>query len=236
MIANVDKVLDWLSDNSLEFWTVYTKDSDNAKVFETADDETLEDKKARFRKVMEYCTGSRFIIKAKVVKGSGRGIFTEEFKNLPDGSISQNATISGVPQNIGVGYVSIDELEKRLRDREERILERVKYQRIEEENKDLKDELNAQNTTLNNVLKRAEPYVGTILGNIAGRFIPAPVAVGVAGMEDVTVTVDDQERLERALARYSAVEPDFIRIIEKLAEMCENKDQMYTIAKNTLIK
>lgn len=249
MIANVDKVIEFLEVNDLPYFTVQTKEGENSKIFETGENESFEDAKARFRRVMEFCHGNRFIIKARKDFKGTRGGFTEEFRNnsdnVPAGSITP--TINGAPSP-NVGYVAIGELERRLQDERTRILQDVKIERLEAENKDLKDEINATNTTLNNALKRAEPYIGTILGNIVGRIIPHPAAtaqIGVAGInaspsveegDEVENTEELQHRLESALQKWNAVEPKMLEIIEKLAEMAATGDSMYTMAKGMLIK
>ncbi|VBB45229.1 hypothetical protein TRIP_D300136 [uncultured Paludibacter sp.] len=245
MIANVDKVIEWLEINETPFFTVQTREGENNKIFETREDESFEDAKARLRRVMEFSTGNRFIIRAKKEAKATRGSFTEEFRNLPENTIppgnNQNNIISGMP---GVGFVSIGELEKKVKDTEERILERVKYQRIEDENKELKEELRSRNDTLDRVVKKLEPHVGLILSNVVSKIIPHPGAtaqVGVAGIESEPEDINefnplDEERLEAALQRFSSAEPDFIRIIEKLAEMAEKQDAMYLMAKSQLFK
>lgn len=256
MIANLDKVIEWLEDNGLEYWTVLTKEGDNNKVFETSDDESLEDRKSRFRRVMAYCQGNRFIIKAKRDIKAGRGMFTEEFRNNPD-AVSSTNSIGGMQVMPSLGYISPDELDKRLREREERILERVKYDRISEENKELRERINEVDNTTNRVIKKIEPYIGPIIGNISQKLFPNTAQVGVAGIdnpedvifptiEDSTETetetsktskpISDQERLTRALTRWVEVEPDMIQLIEVLASMAVNKDSMYTMAKGMLIK
>lgn len=233
MIANVDKTIEWLEANNLEHWQVSTTQGDNSKVFETVEDETIEDRKSRFRRVMEYCTGNRFVITAWLKAKSGRGAFREEFKNLPDGVLpSGQNTISGVPGavSVGAGYVAIGELERRLVENEQRIMMRVENERLKAELQEANEELREKDTAFTRTIEKLEPYLGTILGNTVGRILPQPVQVGVAGVQggtDIPVresenTESDQDieqRLENALQAWSSADKDFYRIIEIIAEL-----------------
>ena len=247
MIANVEKVIEWLDVNGLEHWQVSTTASDNSKIFETQDDETKEDKISRFRRIMEFCHGNRFVIVAGKNGKTGRGLFKEEFKNLPEGSrlAPGQDTISGTPQHPGLGFVAIGELDRRLAEERTRILQDVKIERLEAELKEANEELRQKDTAFTRTLEKVEPYLGTILGNTIGKMIPQAPMVGVAGLENESTdssrtvsdeNLSDEERLSLALQRWNAVEPDMIRIIETLADMAERKDNMYSMAKGMLIK
>ncbi len=243
MIANIEKVIEWLDVNGLEHWQVSTTTGDNSKVFETQEDETKEDKISRFRRVMDYCTGNRFIIVAGRNGKTGRGLFKEEFKNLPEGSAP---TISGAPtaQTPGVGYVAIGELDRRLAEERQRILQDVKIERLEAENKELRDEVTAKDDVAHRFMEKLNPYIGTIAGSLVGKMVPQAPMVGVAGLESSPVQSEvdnsdlntDETRLMNAIQRWSAVEPDMIKIIETLADMAEKGDNMYSMAKGMLIK
>ncbi len=245
MIANIDKVIEWLEVNETPHFVVSSKEGENSKIFESREDESFEDAKNRLRRVMEFCHGNRFLIKARKDYKGTRGMFTEEFRNNPDGvqlSPGQSA-VSGTPQSVnpGLGFISIGELDRRLSEERKSILQDVKIERLEAENKELQTELLGKDTAFTRTIQKIEPYLGTILGNTIGKMVPQAPMVGVAGLSndsdisDQTV-LSDEDRLSNALQRWSAVEPDMIRIIETLAGMAVNGDSMYSMAKNMLIK
>ena len=242
MIANLDKVIEWLELNDTPHFVVQSKEGENSKVFESREDESFEDAKNRLRRVMEFCTGNRFVIKARKEYKGTRGFFTEEFRNNPDGSIvpSQQSAIGNTAQNSGpgLGYIAIGELDRRLAEERKSIMQDVRIERLEAENKELQTELLEKDTAFTRTIQKLEPYLGTILGNTIGKIVPQAPMVGVAGIEsDTNLSANsDEGRLSSALQRWSAVEPDMIRIIETLADMAVSGDNMYSMAKNMLIK
>lgn len=240
MIANVDKVIEWLEVNETPHFVVSSSHGENSKIFESREDESFEDAKNRFRRVMEFCLGNRFIIKARKEYKGTRGMFTEEFRNNAEETISPaQTTISGSPN---LGYIAIGELDRRLEAERKSIMQDVKIERLEAENKELQTELLEKDTAFARAVQKLEPYLGTILGNTVGKLVPPAPMIGVAGLDDDNESsvnnsdLSDEERLSRALQRWSAVEPDMIRIIETLAEMAEKEDNTYTMAKGILIK
>lgn len=240
MIANVDKVIEWLEVNETPHFVVSSREGENSKIFESREDESFEDAKNRFRRVMNFCRGNRFLVKARKDYKSTRGLFTEEFRNNPESAplASGQASISG-QANPGLGYIAIGELDRRLAEERKSIMQDVKIERLEAENKELQTELLEKDTAFARAIHKLEPYLGTILGNTVGKIIPQAPVIGVAGMEedtDITDGMTDEERLSKALQRWGAVEPDMINIIEILAEMAEKKDNTYTMAKGFLIK
>lgn len=242
MIANVDKVIEWLEVNETPHFVVSSKEGENSKIFESREDESFEDAKNRLRRVMEFCHGNRFLIKARKDYKGTRGMFTEEFRNNPEGQALSptHAAVSGIQQNTNqsLGYIAVSELDRRLAEERKSIMQDVKIERLEVENKDLRTELLEKDTVLSRTIQKLEPYLGTILGNTIGKIVPQAPMVGVAGIEsDTNLSANsDEGRLSSALQRWSAVEPDMIRIIETLADMAVSGDNMYSMAKNMLIK
>lgn len=245
MIANVEKVIEWLENNATPHFVVYSSKNENSKIFESNEDDNFEETKARFLRQMELCTSNRpFTIKARKDYKSTRGMFQDDFHNNPEGSAlnAGQSAISGTPQNVapGVGYVAIGELERRLSEERKSIMQDVKIERLEAENKELQTELLEKDNALNRAIQKLEPYLGTILGNTVGKMLPQAPVVAVAGIENSEDTeleeCDEQTRLANALQRWANVEPDMIRIIETLADMAERKDITYSFAKEKLLK
>ncbi|MGC3979036.1 MAG: hypothetical protein QM751_12920 [Paludibacteraceae bacterium] len=244
MLSSPQDALSYLRLNDLQHFVVTLKDADNAKVFETRENESFEDAAKRFIDVMQLSRGGLYYLKGRKDFKSLKGNFYEQFRNI-ESTTPEHNTISGVPTP-SLGFVSPDELERRLQNEREKIMSAVKIERLEAELKEAKGEINSHNTMLNSVMKRAEPYVGTILGGLLNKIMPH-TAVAVAGtdreIDDFNPDYCDSEsditnvaRLENALKRFSAAEPDFLKILETLAYMAERQDSMYLIAKQQLLK
>lgn len=244
MIANVDKVIEWLEINETPHFVVSTTQGENSKIFESREDESFEDAKNRFRRVMDFSHGNRFIVKARKEFKGTRGMFTEEFRNNPEGLNAGQSAISGTAQNIvpGVGYISIGELNTRLAEERKSIMQEVEIKQLKAENEELQAELQEKDNAFTRTIQKLEPYLGTILGNTVGKMIPQAPTIAVAGLEteseadNETSNLDDHTRLANALQRWANVEPDIVRIVETLADMAERKDNMYSMAKGMLIK
>lgn len=234
MIENVEKTIEWLEINDTPYFTVQTKEGANSKVFETREDESFEDAKNRFRKTMELTSGNRFYIKARRLEKDNRGGFADEFRNnLSNTEIpSINGTGASMP---GVGVIAISELDRRLTEERQRILQDVRIERLEAENKELRDNVKSRDDVAHRFYEKLNPYIGTILGGVFSKLVPNNPTIALAGIEEPNETVDNNERLEAALIRFANAEPDFIRIIEKLAKMAEDQDETYLMAKKMLL-
>ncbi len=239
MIDNVEKVIDFLEVNELPHFIVATKDVENNRVFETFQDESFEDSKNRFRKVMDVTHGNRFIIKARRDYKSTRGIFTEEFRNNKEEDKSTPSSIGTIPQTDGL--ISATELERRIKESEERVRKEIEFEKIKAENDTLKKELKDTDDVKMRVLKRVEPYIGQIIGAFTGKIAPQPqkqVAIGMAGLDE-KIELDEKEtadRFERAFSKWQLHEPNLLVLVEKLAEMAESKDMMYQLAKEKILE
>lgn len=235
MIANIQDTLKWIEDNGIEHWVVKTSHSDNAKIFETLEDETLEDRKSRFLRVMDYTTGNRFVISGKLKAKAGRGLFTTEFRNQPT-QPNPHSTMNGTLPTIE-GHISIGELDRRMRENEERIMQKVELERIKDENAFLKEQIAGHDQTMTRIWKRAEPFIAPLLGSIVGKVAPQQ-ELAMAGITE-PIDLSEQEAQDRmivALEKWQEHEPRILELIEKLATMAESQDGMYTMAKNAILK
>ena len=251
MIQNVENVVKWLEVNNLEYWKVTLKDADNSNVFES-DEAAFAANIKRFRDVMELCTGSRFYVKASEKKGINRGNFYEEFRNMPE--TPGLPQVNGLPQVQGV---PVDEVERRISAAIEGLKKEQRMEALEAENKELKQDIKDMQTPINRMITKVEPYIGTILSSVISKFIPQAPQIQLAGIEQVETehvpsdeseTVETQHivspeknneietRLMAALEKWSAADPDFLSLIEAVAEMAHTKDPMYNMAKNMLKK
>jgi hypothetical protein len=228
MIKDVEKVIDWLELNGLQYWTVSTTQDDNKKVFDSVEDETYEDRKRRFREVMKLSYGGRYVIKAKKNKTDGRGLFTEEFSNIAEtsgvgGFAQQPQTITGISKE------DVSEMLRKERESWEREQE---LKNLREQVKSLTSEVKEKDTAMNRIMNKIDPYIGAIVPHLINKFIPgAPqVAMGTTTQTippfqntdadmDTNIT-DDQltERVENAIEKWQTADPEFLPVLEFIAE------------------
>lgn len=241
MITNVDKVVEFLQRNNLDYWKVRVKDADNYNVFESDDEKPFEINVKRFRDVMELSTGSRYFLYASPKKGSARGNFYEEFQNLQN-----NQTASSVPQMqpATISGITEDEVQRRINTAISGFKTEMEIERLKNENQELKQELNATNTTQNRILAKIEPYIGTIISTLIPKLLGTK-EIAIAGIEqespkytnnEIQENMNEQERLVAALQKWQDADMDYIRIIEVCAQMAVDNDPMYGMAKKMLLK
>ena len=248
MIADVESVIKWLEVNGLEHFSVKVKEGDNALVFESDESLTVSDNFSKFRKVMDLSTGNRFFLKASTKKGVNRGNYCEEFKNITG---SPSAIGSSLPmQNIGA---SPEEVDRKVNEAVEKMLDKLEMKRIKEENVELQKMIRENDTVKTNFYAKLTPFIGQIAASVIGKIIPQAPALGIAGIESNNVsfeTIEDEiqpetetqstnenaDRLCFALESWSNADPDFIILIEAVANLASTKDPLYAMAKNMLIK
>ncbi len=251
MIADVESVVKWLQVNGLEHYSVKVKEGDNALVFESDENLSVDDNFSKFRKVMDLCTGNRFFIKASTKKGVNRGNYSEEFKNIT----STPSAIGAIQPVQSVG-ASPEEVDRRVNDAVEKMLDKLEMKRIKEENVELQKMIRENDTVKTNFYAKLTPYIGQIAASVIGKIIQQAPALGIAGIEQPNVSFDviedepqagmgemispneneNAERLSIALEAWSKADPDFIMLIEAVANLASTKDPMYAMAKNMLIK
>jgi hypothetical protein len=238
MISNVEKVVDFLQRNNLEYWKVRVKDADNYNVFESDDEKPFEINVKRFRDVMDISTGNRYFLYAAPKKGTARGNFYEEFQNLQN-----NLQSASMQQIASVTGITDDEVQKRIEAAISGFKTQMEIENLRKENSDLKKELNATNTTQNRILSKIEPYIGTLISAILPKFLGTK-EIAIAGLlENEEPNINDNENSEtmeqkllNALQKWQDADVDYIKIIEKCAQMATENDPMYDMAKKILIK
>lgn len=151
--------------------------------------------------------------------------------------------VSSVPQ-----YPVFDEEKMMAKIRKEVQLEyeNQRYQEerkaFEKERKEFEDE---KKSAIGALVHFMAPVVGTLMGkNVAGVDAPAPVNAAPINPIDTTgellddielFTEDEQEKLFDLMARFKAVEPRYLELIERVVTMAENGDKTYDMAKGFLL-
>ncbi|OJV39629.1 MAG: hypothetical protein BGO29_04585 [Bacteroidales bacterium 36-12] len=247
MLANVEDVIKWLELNNLEWWTVSLTKDDNAKVFDSLDDEALEARKQRFRDTMRLSLGNRFVIKAKSNKSSGRGMFQEEFQN------NQGSSLQPSQHTVGTIGITPEEVEKRITEALDKANRERELKDLKEQNIQLQKSLKEVDTVGTRIMQKLEPYIGTIASSLVNKLIPDQPAVSIASAEPVeepeyvyeknddetdidTQNTQDANRIETALIKWANADPDYIGLLEAIADLAASGDNMYTMAKGFIKK
>lgn len=254
MIDNVTKVIDWLNINELDYFVVQLKDTDNSRVFESEESLSREDNIAKLRKVMDISKGSRFVIRAAYKKNDKRGLFYEEFRNI---EAETPAAIGATPYTAQAR--TDEDIDKLVDKRIAEIRMKEEYDQLKRERDEYRREAERKLTIGETFMERATPYIGTLaemavpmLGKFLSNMFAGGVAttpVAMAGIEtttnnnklntedmEINFTDEQTERIEIALQKLAKADNDVIEIIEKIAEMAANKDPMFAMAKNMLLK
>lgn len=220
----IEDVIRWIDLNGIEFWKVSKSRGDkNDKVFETEKDETMADKKARFRDVMRLYPGNYFVVSGKKSVTQTTGQFEYEFMN----GQAASPAVGGLTPGVSGDFVPKSEINGLVNAEIEKFKTELKLQQLEAENKELKKELDENGGAIGRMIKRAEP----VLGMLIDRFVPTRPQVQLAGIEytnqpetrnDVSETVEasDEEnhRIQIALEKWNAADPDFIQVLEFIAD------------------
>lgn len=148
--------------------------------------------------------------------------------------------VSSVPQ-----YPVYDEEKMMAKIRKEVQLEyeNQRYQEerkaFEKERKEFEDE---KKSAIGALVHFMAPVVGALTGKgVAGVDASAPVDAApinpvVESVEEVEVFTDvEQEKLFDLMARFKAVEPRYLELIERVVTMAENGDKTYDMAKGFLL-
>lgn len=250
MLANVDDVIRWLELQNLEWWTVSLTKDDNAKVFDSLDDETLEARKQRFRETMRLATGNRFVVRGKRNKSDGRGMFYEEFSN--------NNTLAPANNSIGntVTGLTPEEVEKRIKEALDNANRERELQELKKQNSDLMKAVKEYDTAGTRFMQKLEPYIGMLASTLVGKLVPNQPAISVASISPVPDSYDpdddenevdpddqpeieinnDEMKIQTALIKWIQADPDYLTLLEAISDMAERKDPMYEMAKNFIKK
>lgn len=245
MIPSVDKLIEYIRLNKVEVFTVsLAKDNGKTYVFKSEDDEGIENAITRFRNVMELSQGGKYYFEGKNNKFAARGNFAEEFANLPQNAPTQAQNTPGLQ---AIGAVPADEVEQRIKKAIEDYEIKKELEELRATRAELEKQTRELDNTWNRILQRSEPYVGMILSHLVGKVMPT-TQVGVAGLEPTQehIQAEDnnteitytpmEERIQKALEKWSAADADFIVLLEKIATMASEKDPMYNMAKSFLNK
>lgn len=249
---------EWVRDNGLVAWTCSTKpNGDDAVIKSENFMGEVEDKMATTRKYMEdyqrlYIRGYR-----STNPNASYIVAQWETKQQPQQQMQMPV---GYP---GMGAAPFDEEKVTARIRKEVETEWLKHdlerreKELAEQQKEFRQDKEGVMGLLVNYLK---PVAGAMLsGTGVGRpatihGVDAPADVDAERIQTVEThdpeehaddpeeqtespfTNEEAEQLFSLMARFKAVEPDYLRMIETVVTMAENGDNMYSMAKGFLCK
>ena len=171
---------------------------------------------------------------------------------IPQPQASQpTAGLYGVGANV--------DIDKLTADIEQRIMNRYESERLERERKQLEDDKRALQEDKNSAIGLLAQYLAPAAKQILGNLTPMPRVAGldaqhpvraekiqpiskneqgeeVQAEEEDVFTEEESDKLYDLLARFKAVEPEYMRLLEAVVKMAENGDGTYGMAKNFLLK
>lgn len=255
MLANVKDVIAWIRQNDIKFWDVKTRDDSNSYIFKVGDDETFENAITRFTSVMELSQGGKFFIVGRQDVNAKKGYFREEFANL-----SGQNSIGSSQQPIQQIGMSAEDVQQKINEALAAERNRIKMEQLETEIKELRAENKNLLTPKEEFFRKAIPLVQPLLAGFVGRMFPAVAIQGIEETqereqhsqphektnemeatenktnEEMELSEADSERLFLSIQKWSAADPDFLNMIEKVADLAASKNPMYNMAKDMLIK
>lgn len=223
---SIEDILRWLEINGLEFFKVSKSRGDkNDKVYETSSEDNPAERIRKFRDAMKFAPSGYFYITARRSQTATTGLFENEFMN----GQAASPAVGGVAPAVSGDFVPKSEISGMVQAEMEKYKQEIRMKELEEENRELKQQVNSAMTGIGNALNKIMPV-------IADRIFPQRPAVQVAGIERseqptqqneideiidtevVEATNEENERIQNALMKWSEADADFIQVLEFIAD------------------
>lgn len=262
MIKGKDKVLNFVRTNDAAYWTIYEYKSGSRThcIFKSSQDPnlSLDQSIEKLENDLDLLESGRYMISCKQK--------TDDTKNLREIAfdfINEKSTATSLnqPAQTQAQGISMEELERRLREQEERILQRFEMDNLRKQNAEqaarIKElEGNTMDVAISGIAKRIDPFIEPMMNH----FFPAnaPAKVGVAGlpgnnknlqqknktnMAQSTATTKTEisaeeatQRVQAALSQWQDADPErMILVIEKIAATAAQDPAMYNMYATMLL-
>lgn len=251
MLTSFDQVRDWITDNGFKRWVLYRDRSRNEKIIDSAafTVSDMEDKISMTEKYLRMAGGNAYAAGATTMGKDDLTTVTEI--RLADAVQAQPTAGVGNP------YPALNEdaIAARVRKEVEAEYNKREYERraadLEKREKEFAEK---ENSAMGAIIRCFAP-VGQammaksgLLRNVAGVDTDAPVTADPVKpierkepetqepeQEDV-FTDEESDKMYELMVRFKKVEPDYMRLIERVVEMAESGDGTYTMAKGFLLK
>lgn len=255
VFRNWQQVADWIDDNGLVKYSFKcSRDVDGQRsnnfIFCYDSDKSQDENRRLLEKRLEAHSGQHLYGTGyRTDKANVGGMCCEvEYQSQP-------SYIQQVQQMVGAPVApSVDpaELERTIT---ERIETKFLRQRLEEEQKNLKEERRAFDEEKNSAVGLIVQYLAPVAAQLAGINRMANVAGAGAPVSAEKITpvpsvspepeteeddpdfpVEEQQQVYDLIKRFRKVEPNYIALLSSVVAMAENGDSTYNMAKNFLIK
>lgn len=232
---NYTWILEHMKNNGYQNFAIY---NDSAKKMllmeEKTGHKTPEEAANLLSDVLQNMSGIVYVEISKKSRGETGGVGTPNHLipvQLGEEKVAGIGSIQQPSQNFDA---AIGALEKNFNDRLDAMRREMEHKReVEDLRKQLK-EAQEGNPMVNAIL----PHVPQLISGIFGK-TPAPIA-GHPPAEVPAETVNEEyseqevEFASRQISRLLAVDPEFLHVLEKLADMAENEPSKYQMAKSFL--
>lgn len=171
--GNVDKLIEWLKLNNIYHWSLHltANTQANNKVFESIDDNRIEDEYERMRQVTSLCQNRELYVYARLIKAGNNNNYSEKWCNMPENTgvngVAHPATI-GAAELATMGYLTPEEADKRIAaalEAERFRREKEDFEKAQKEFKAEKKEFdNFKHSAIGALLEKGLPYLGAVLG------------------------------------------------------------------------
>jgi len=231
--TNPKYILDRMRAENIRNFRIFDSDKKTVIEDESANNLTVDQAIDRVQQTLNALTGLVWVELCNVARGekaAGGGAMPNKWIALNLGGVQGIGTHNQAPNPGGNFAELMAAMEQRNNDKLEALKKEFEYKN---EINDLKRQLAESGGPLE-ILK---PHIPAIITGIFGARPAAiaghntPPAAPPAAEEHTAETV---EFAELQLSRLLAVDPQFLQVLEKLADMAENEPQKYQMAKNFL--
>jgi hypothetical protein len=235
-IVGLDRILNWVQERGEPVWTVYDSDTKDKKTIATNEKQnppdTLDNAIKRLRVFLsDYENGLVAYLWTKPSQKANSGGFYTVFR-IPSFSGSNSTSNNSVGVMAGIG--SVEELTTKIKAEIEKDMEQ---KRILQENTDLKKQLlELQPGTLERVIGRVwetiEPFAPEMAKSIFKKEITGAMVTGTEEEQKLSGSNEEEKahKLQTALERLYAKDPEIHIKLEKLADLQEKNPGMYNQA------
>lgn len=247
MLSSWEQVRSWITNGDVVRFNIQrgekasSQSNDNIFVFNP--DRSLEENMERARKALDLNTDGCYIVGWTSDKAA-------------TGAIRQYICYSGIGAAPGYSMpapapMGATEREQLIQDTIERVNAQWEKKMFEKERAEFKEEKKAYEAEKQSVIgvlvQQVAPYIAQLAGlrqapRVAGLDAEQPVTAQPINAqqpaeEEVEIFTDEEsEKLTQLMARFKAVEPQYMELIEAVVKMAEAGDSTYTMAKGFLLK
>ena len=235
--GDINNVINWLDLNGIEQWTVYCGAGKNGqgKIFESDFEMPRDSEIERFKKVMLYSENAVMTVHGKNNPKQQTGIFIETWSNAAAPSAMSIGAAPAFDADYLDSKIKAAVAEERLIWREKELAKRESE--LAEAEREYKR--NSEGVW-GIILEKAAPLLSHIMPRAAVAGVPgtptpaAPIPVrevpakaseftaepqqGETTVEEDVFTDDEADRLMTAMARFKAVDPEFVEVVEGLVD------------------